>query len=100
MLTIIYRGKTLHIHNEELAHVDIDACLKDIKALEAENRKLKKAIEDFGKNPAGFDWGVLDRIDQLEEVLDWIIGVVETDMPAKTKFLKIKQCAEQALKEG
>jgi len=32
----------------------------------AENEQLKKAILDFGKNPAGFDWGVLNKIDELE----------------------------------
>lgn len=34
--------------------------------LEAENKRLKKAIEDFGNNPAGFDWAVLEKIEQLE----------------------------------
>lgn len=34
--------------------------------LKVENKKLKKVIEDFGSNPAGFDWVVLGRIDELE----------------------------------
>lgn len=33
----------------------------------AENKRLKKAIKDFGNNPAGFDWAVLDRIEKLEK---------------------------------
>ncbi len=42
-------------------------CLRNQFASEkAENRLLKKAIEDFGRNPAGFDWAVLGKIDNLE----------------------------------
>ncbi len=34
--------------------------------LQTENKRLKKAIESFGKNPAGFDWAVLEKIEQLK----------------------------------
>jgi len=30
-------------------------------------KQLEKAIESYGNNPAGFDWTVLDRIEQLQE---------------------------------
>lgn len=37
-----------------------------VSELEAENARLRKAIESYGNNPAGFDWAVLGRIDELE----------------------------------
>lgn len=43
-----------------------------IENLKAENERLKKAIENFGKNPAGFDWAVLDLIDKLERAIERI----------------------------
>jgi len=49
----------------------------EIESLRTENERLKKAITDFGKNPVGFDWAVLEKIDNLEaenERLEWIIS--------------------------
>lgn len=40
-----------------------------LERLGKENARLKKAIEDFGKNPAGFDFAVLERIENLEVML-------------------------------
>lgn len=37
--------------------------------LEVKNKQLKQAIENYGNNPASFDWTVLDRIDILENLL-------------------------------
>lgn len=47
---------------------EIDDLRRDIGELQSENKALKKAIEDFGNNPAGFDWGVLNRLNELEDV--------------------------------
>ncbi len=44
--------------------------VEQYEQLEAENKKLKKAIESFGKNLAGFDWAVLERIDTLEHAIE------------------------------
>jgi len=46
----------------------------EYKQLENENERLKKAIKDFGNNPAGFDWGILGRIDDLENLLESVAG--------------------------
>jgi hypothetical protein len=43
------------------------------KQLQAENKRLKKTIEDYGNNLAGFDWAILERIDNLERTLEEII---------------------------
>lgn len=43
--------------------------VEDRDQLRKENDRLKKAILDFG-NGADFDWGVLRRIDELEEEHD------------------------------
>jgi len=48
-----------------------------IKSLQDENDRLKKAITDFGKNPAGFDWAVLEKIDNLEAENEMLKGGVE-----------------------
>ena len=37
-----------------------------IKKLRAENESLKDKILRFGKHPAGFDWGILTQIDELQ----------------------------------
>lgn len=34
--------------------------------LSTENERMKKLIESYGNNPAGFDWEVLGQIDDLE----------------------------------
>lgn len=39
-----------------------------IARLKHENATLKKAILKFGKNPAGFDWEVLNCMDENEEL--------------------------------
>lgn len=44
----------------------INKALNKIKKLLAENKRLKKAILNFGNNPAGFDWSVLEKIEELE----------------------------------
>ena len=41
-----------------------------VEQIEAENKRLKQAILDFGNNPAGFDWAVLDKIYGLEAKLE------------------------------
>lgn len=40
---------------------------QDVPYLIAEVERLRSVIESFGKNPAGFDWGVLERLDELEQ---------------------------------
>ncbi len=40
--------------------------IKELKAAELERDAARKAILSFGNNPAGFDWAVLGRIDELE----------------------------------
>lgn len=47
---------------------------EEIKKLKDENKRLKKAIEDYGNNPAGFDWAVLERMEQLEEAVSYAVG--------------------------
>lgn len=39
-----------------------------ISSLVHNNKLLRKAILEFGKNPAGFDWAVLERIETMEEI--------------------------------
>lgn len=46
-----------------------DKVARKYKQLQTENERLKKAILDYGKNPAGFDWAVLERIEQLEKAV-------------------------------
>lgn len=57
---------------ENITHHALNYRKGKIKELEAENKRLKKAILDFGNNPAGFDWAVLERIEQFETVLQSI----------------------------
>lgn len=45
---------------------DIGLTIAEGKAVLDEIKRLKKAIEDFGKNPAGFDWAILMKLDDLE----------------------------------
>lgn len=43
---------------------------RDAEALAAvldDHARLRKAINDFGKNPNGFDWAVLDKLDEQDE---------------------------------
>lgn len=47
---------------------------------EAENRRLKKAIEDYGNNPAGFDWAVLEKIETQESINKDLLGLCEEFM--------------------
>jgi len=49
----------------------------EIESLRTENERLKKAITDFGKNPVGFDWAVLEKIDNLEAENEMLKGGVE-----------------------
>lgn len=46
------------------------ACPKEFDRLQAENDRMKQLIESYGNNPAGFDWGVLAKIDELERELE------------------------------
>lgn len=40
--------------------------IEELKAAERERDEARKAILSFGNNPAGFDWAVLGKIDELE----------------------------------
>jgi len=44
-----------------------EAC-DSLDRAESENRRLKKAIEDYGNNPAGFDWAILEKIENQESI--------------------------------
>lgn len=59
----------LHKLVEGLKNAVIKVTEENIR-LTKENKRLKKAIEDFGNNPAGFDWGVLEQLGNLEEEID------------------------------
>lgn len=47
----------------------MDWLMAKVAGLEAENARMKQLIASYGSNPAGFDWGVLGQIDQLERDL-------------------------------
>lgn len=53
---------------------EVLACLslgcESYDKLAEENERLKKAILDYGNNPAGFDWNILEKIEQLEAEVD------------------------------
>jgi len=42
--------------------------LDHLDRAESENGRLKKAIEDYGNNPAGFDWAILEKIENQESI--------------------------------
>ena len=94
-------------HRENgLAHPDLNVEIDKSKfaEVEAENKRLKKAIEDYGNNPAGFDWAVLEEIEQLKEALEWIRDASERPKclclcGRPTGTGAIKKHAEQALKD-
>jgi len=81
----------------------------EFKDLEDENEKLQakvgrleKAILDFGNNPAGFDWAVLERIERLESGHAAIMEEINSN-PAlhnDPDITKLYDIAEQALKES
>lgn len=45
---------------------ELQSLLEERDELRNENKRLKSAIEAFGSNPAGFDWAVLERLEQQE----------------------------------
>ena len=51
------------------------------KQLQAENVRLKKAILDFGNNPAGLDWGVLECLEQQENKIDELKVLLKEAQP-------------------
>lgn len=63
--------------------------------LEAENKRLKKVINEFGNNPAGFDWAVLEKIENLEEALALANSMI---LSGEKHSKKSKSIIEQALK--
>jgi len=53
---------------------DINDLCERLDRAESENGRLKKAIEDYGNNPAGFDWAVLEKIENLESINADLLG--------------------------
>ena len=47
--------------NDDPKHKLCDKCL-----LKKQIEQLQKAILDFGNNPAGFDWAILEKLDAFE----------------------------------
>ena len=89
------KAELLKRHDAGQARGDDRLCLDALELivnLETENKRLKQAILDFGNNPAGFDWGVLERISTLEEALEWWI---DANKGAPNKY----EWAEKALKD-
>ena len=75
--------------------------LDAFKETDKENEQLKKAIEDFGNNPAGFDWAILERIDCLERFLKSIanfFGHLEVSDYAETA-MEFRASIEEVLGE-
>lgn len=68
---------------------------KHILELEAENKRLKNAIREFGNNPAGFDWAVLERIEDLEEALGLVNSMI---LSGEKHSKKSKFMIDKALK--
>jgi len=56
-------GTDATLEDEETSHQETLLLWEESKA---EVGRLRKAIESFGNNPAGFDWAVLSRIEELE----------------------------------
>ena len=59
---------------------------EEIASLQTKNKRLKKAILDFGNNPAGFDWGVLEKMDSLEAANAKLREALESWMEATRTF--------------
>ena len=61
------------MRNEQpISRSAFEEVLRGYEQLEKENKQLKAVIESYGNNPAGFDWAVLDKLDELEEALEEI----------------------------
>jgi hypothetical protein len=54
-----------------------DALLDALAASQVEIERLRRAIESFGNNPAGFDWGVLAKIDEQEAEIERLRNQIE-----------------------
>ena len=57
-----------------LCMCDVSPCYdclgKQSKQFQAENKRLKDAINAYGNHPDGFDWAVLEKIEHLEAELE------------------------------
>ena len=77
-----------------------NSVIRAVKQLEAGNKRLKRAIEEFGNNPAGFDWAVLEKLEKLEKALANIAdSSIDENPPYRIMGAEqMKEVAQQALK--
>ena len=85
----------LQAQNEDI-HKEYQDIAGLLEKSETENKRLKKAIDDFGNNPAGFAWAVLERIEQQETQLAFTRDAVRT---VKQEMSIILKNLAKALKE-
>ena len=107
----IKKIQTLTDENEQLL-LDNDGLYLTVTVLTAENKQLKRTIESYGKNPAGFDWAILaelddkdGRIEDLEcflkcEIDNLEAWVVLMEEPEKGNNEELIHRMEQILKGG
>lgn len=67
------------------------ALYTEVVDLLAENKQLKKAIDAYGNDPAGFDWTILGRLDKLEDENERL-------KEALGKHIHTQKCFEYAAK--
>lgn len=85
------RAKTSKELQADADRIVMGEIIKKNGELQTENKQLKEAIENYGNNPAGFDWAVLDKIDKLEVALERLLTLIHSDIFVKSPRGQVKK---------
>ncbi len=90
-----YKGYTLPVYAvlEKGMRKDLET---KVEQLQVENKRLKKAIENYGNNPAGFDWAVLEKLDEQEIELEKLKALLQNQKNFMQR-LQISSWIEEAM---